>query len=591
MRSCLTLLLVALQGFGVACSGEVVQRIANNLPRMTMRIRASDTESVETWRANFREIAAHPGCCDEIWFSTGCGAPTLKWHRANAAVLAEAIRDCREKGIVPSLQFQATLGHGDKFGTPGMFTMKKWTGWTGWSGIETKYCSCPRQSAFLAYLREVSRIYAPLGFAGLWVDDDLRIAHHQPSDSYGRRIGCWCATCLRAFNDETGAKWTREDLAVAVQKDDVLAASWRKFSIGGLLLVAHAVGEEFVRTAPGTMLALQHACDEESVDQVLAILKEFHAISGRFVGFRPGWGAYYDDNPNEVVLKSLRAGCFRNRIGDPGWIRIWTPEIESWPRTYYSRSPQGVLVEALTALMYGMNSVSFFISNGAMEDPALYGRTHWKALAVAAPVLQGYARAIERCKPVGFTMTGAAQIGIRRAAIPVLSGVGRSFGELTKDECALNVNMMTTAAVQKLRDDLDRRAGGLPAVVRSPFAGLLQIHVDAENHPMAVAIVNTRITAQGPVRVELRRVREDVGTVVWRALCHTPENLPIERIGDGFFVTIPSVDAWSGGFLDLSEDTEGNLSDSRFKGLSAGASTPCLAVRFPMDEQRAELGE
>lgn len=90
-------------------------------PFLSMRLRANDTESVETWRANFREVVAHPGCCDEIWFSTGCGAPALDWHRKNAAVLAEAVKDCRAKGIAPSLQFQATLGHGDFVGTPELF--------------------------------------------------------------------------------------------------------------------------------------------------------------------------------------------------------------------------------------------------------------------------------------------------------------------------------------------------------------------------------------------------------------------------------------------------------------------------------------
>ena len=531
---------------------DAAPTVRGTAPLLTMRLRANDTETVETWRANFKEIAAHPGCCDEIWFSTGCGAPALDWHRTNAAVLAEAVRDCRAKGIVPSLQFQATLGHGDFVGTPELFRLKTWTGWTGWSGIETKYCNCPRQPAFHAYLREVSRIYAPLGFAGLWVDDDLRIAHHQPSDSYGRRIGCWCATCLGAFNAETGANWTREALAAAVLKDDALCARWRKFSIDGLLLVARAVGEEFVRASPETMLALQHACGEESADQVPAVLEAFRAISGRPVGFRPGGGAYYDDDPNGVVLKSLRAGWFRNRIGDPEWIRVWTPEIESWPRTYYSRSPQGVLVEGFTALMYGMNAVSFFISNGAMEDPALYGRTHWTALAAAAPALRGYARAIAGCRPVGFTMPGKAKIGVRRAAIPVLSGVGRSCGELTQAECALDVNTMTSAAVQQRRDDLDRRAGRLPAVVRSPFLGLMQVHADAGNRPAAVALVNTRISAQGPVRVELRAVPEDVRTVTWQAICRGPETLPVERTAEGAFVSIPEIGAWNAGYLDLS---------------------------------------
>ena len=518
-------------------------------PLLTMRLRSNDTDSTAIWKANFNAIAGHPGCCDEIWFSTGCGAPSLDWHRAHAAVIADAMLDARAAGIVPSLQFQATLGHGDFLGTPEMFSMKTWTGWTGWSGIETKYCNCPRQPAFHAYLREVSKIYAPLGFAGLWIDDDLRIAHHQPSDSYGRHIGCWCRTCLAAFNAETGASWTREKLAKAVETDDTLFARWRKFSVDGLRIVARAIAETFHEFAPDTMMALQHGCEEDRVDQVTAVLKVLHEISGRAVGFRPGGGAYYDDDPNGVILKSISTGWFRNRIGDPGWVKVWTPEIESWPRTYYSRSSQGVLAEGFGALMCGMNSVSFFISNSAMEDPALYGRTFWKSLAEASPVLHGYAKTIDGCTAVGFTMPGAPRIGIRRVAIPVLAGPGRSVGELTNADCERNANRMTSSEVQAFREDLDRRAGGLPALVKSPFVGLMQAHVDTDGNFRCLSLLNLRIAEQGPVLVRLRNVPREWTVAVWNEMRHGPVELVLEKDGKDSFVTIPSIDAWNGGYL------------------------------------------
>ena len=149
--------------------------------------------------------------------------------------------------------------------------------------------------------------------------------------------------------------------------------------------------------------------------------------------------------------------------------------------------------------------------------------------------------------------TATVEIGIRRAAIPVLSGVGRSCGELTRKECELNVNMMTSADVQKLRDGLDRRAGGLLAVVCSPFLGLMQIHTDAEKRPAAVALVNTRISAQGPVRVKLRGLPELVRSVTWRALCAEAAELPVERLPGGAFVSVPEIGAWNAGYLDVSE--------------------------------------
>ena len=522
-------------------------------PLMSMRLRANDTDTVETWKACFRAISENPGCCDEIWFSTGTGAPPLEWHRARAGVLAEAVKDARAAGIVPSLQFQATIGHGDSFGTDEMFAMKRWTGWTDWKGVETRYCSCPRQDAFLKYLRDVSATYAGIGFSALWIDDDLRIGHHKPADSYGRHVGCFCDTCVAAFNAETGGTWTRETLGRAVETDDALHARWRAFSIEGIARVARTVAEAFHSVSPGTMMGLQHSSRVESDDQVGAVLKVLHAVTGRPVGCRPGGGSYYDDNPNAVVLKSINAAALRGRIGDPGYVTVWTPEIESWPRTYYSRSSQGVLAEGFVALMYGFNSVSFFVSNGAMESPSLFGRTMWRPLAEASSVLRGYAVVVDGCVPVGFTMPASGQIGARRMAIPVISGVGRAVGELTKEEAGRNVNTMTSADVQSFRDALDRRAGGLPATVKSPFLGLMQVHVDSDGALRSVALMNLRIAVQGPVRILLRGVPQSWRVAVWNEMRRDPVRLGIERAGGEAHVEIPSVGAWNGGYLSGGE--------------------------------------
>ena len=517
-------------------------------PLMSMRLRANDTETKEIWKTNFKAITENPGCCDEIWFSTGIGAPSLDWHRARAEVLAEAVKDAKAAGIVPSLQFQATIGHGDEFGTPEMFAMKTWTGWTDWKGVEDRYCSCPRQDAFLDYLRDVSAIYSRLGFAALWIDDDLRISHHKPAHSYGRRIGCFCEMCVAAFNAETGGTWTREALAEAVAADDGICARWRGFSVRSLTLVARALAEVFASASPDTMLALQHAAWPDSDDQIGEVLKTLHAVTGKPVGCRPGGNSYYDDNPNVVVLKSINAAALRGRIGNPGYVKVWTPEIESWPRTYYSRSSQGVLAEGFAALMYGFNSVSFFVSNGAKESADLYGRAMWKPLAEASDVLRGYARAVDGCEPVGFTMPIENKIGARNMAIPVISGIGRSVGALGKEEIGKNANTMTSADVQKFRDALDARAGGLPAVVKSPFMGLMQVHVDKNGALRSVALMNLRIAEQGPVRILLRGVPPTWKGVVWHEMRREPVRLEFERAGGETYVTIPSVGPWNGGY-------------------------------------------
>lgn len=541
--------LVACVGVLFACAAC---RATESVPLLQMRLRANDTATYEIWKSNLCAFAKHPGCCDEVWFSTGTGVPSIDWHRGRAAVLEQAAADVRKMGIVPSLQFQSTLGHGDRFGSPDTHAAKRWKGWTDWKGVETQYCNCPRQPAFLAYLDEISRIYARVGFSSLWIDDDLRYKNHRPADNDGVHIGCWCETCVGEFNKATNGEWSRDGLGQAVESDPALAARWRAFSVESLCVVAQTIATAFHDVSPSTRMALQHGLGDSEVDPVLAILKSLYETSGKPVGYRPGGGAYYDRDPNAQVLKSFNAGRFRNRLGDPLWVCEWTPEIESWPRTYYSRSGQSVMVEAFTALMYGMNRVSYFVSNSEKEEPELYAQQFWKPLADASPVLRGYARIVGECRAVGCSLPDDIDVPdamLIHSAVPVFAGVGIDMGVCTRDEAITCPWEMTSRDVQALRSRIDARCGGFPAMLASPFYGLMLPHVDGRGKLRAVALVNERIDAQQSVRVVLRNLPEGVSSVVWHELRRPNRRLNISREGGDYVVVIPEIGAWNAGFL------------------------------------------
>jgi len=301
------------------------------------------------------------------------------------------------------------------------------------------------------------------------------------------------------------------------------------------------------------MMGLQHAVSDDNVDEIMAVLAALYESSGHAVGFRGGGGAYNDDAPDRVLLKSLATGGFRKRLGNPEIVKTWVPEIESHPRTYYSISTQGVLVQAFSGLMYGLNGVSYFISNPAMESPELYGETYLKTLAAASPCLKGYAEAIRGCEPIGFAVPSPKEVGILRAAIPAFMGPGRSVGTLTEQELKMTLKNMTSRDVQDFRDRLDRRAGGLPAVVCSPFAGLLQIHVDVAGRLRTLALLNARIAAQGPVRIRLADVPVTATCAVWNEMGRSPVPLPVERAEKAAFVTVPQIAAWNGGYVSFEQ--------------------------------------
>ncbi|MGN0853293.1 MAG: hypothetical protein ACI4Q3_07945 [Kiritimatiellia bacterium] len=514
-------------------------------PVMSLRLRGPHTATREQWEKTRQAIAANPGCCDEVWFSTGIGVPPLDWHREQVARLLRAAGDLRPLGIVPSLQFQATLGHSDALSSCEDCSGKTWTGWTGSTGVEDRFCNCPRQPAFLAYIREMARIYARLRPERVWIDDDLRIDNHAPATVRSQH-GCWCATCVAAFNAQTGGNWTRATLAAATLKDADRRAQWQAFSIRAIADVARAIADEFRVHSPETRMALQHAFGEHAVASVKALRDALHAASGRPVGLRPGGGFYYDVNPADQIVKAFATARSR-KVLDAPCVDVWCPEVESWPRAYGSRSGQSALVESFMSIAYGCNATSLLLLDTRYEKDELYARTILKPLADAAPVLKGYVRANEGTVPAGYAADGLSAAKLYRWAlcgIPVLPGWGRNLGDLSADALKLDVCLAGSQTVQEAR-----AAHPAPAVLESPFVGLMVPRLTPAGALKTVALLNTRIDAQGPVVIRFRggaakRAR-------WHELRRPVAVLDIRAEGADQLVTIPEIGPWNAGYLDF----------------------------------------
>lgn len=525
-------------------------------PVISMRLRMLHTATEEQWQKTFAALKENPGCCDEVWFSTGIGLPPLQHHRDHARRLAVYAAQLRKLGITPSLQIQATLGHGDELSALEDCSAKNWTGWTGSTGVEDKYCSCPRQSAFLSYICEMAGIYASFQPGSVWIDDDLRIEHHRPATD-NSRAGCWCKTCIAAFNSKTAGNWTRETLNAAMAGDAGLEAEWCAFSIEAIAAIAKAIAAEVHARSPETMMALQNCFDFRNFDKTRAIVTAMHEATGSKVGLRPGGGAYYDINPNDQVIKSLTAVNFRAKLGNMPEVGVWCPEVESWPRAYCSRSAQSAIIESFVALAYGFNSTSLFILDTRNESDELYSRTLLRPIADAAPVLKGLTAQNKGAVAAGFVAQGVNVPQMYRFAlsgVPMLIGPGRSCGELKGKELSFDICQTGSKDIQALRDELDKRAGGLPAVLESPFVGLMLPYVGENDGALrSVALLNTRIDMQGPIVLRLRDLAPGA-KAVWHELRRPSMPIEIERTGDISRVTIPAIGAWNGGYLAIYAD-------------------------------------
>ena len=524
---------------------------ANDRPVMMLRLRPTNTDTDEAWADTYRIIKENPGCCDEVWFSTGMGFLPQQWHLDKVARMSEAFAQLRKIGIASSLQFQMTIGHGDKFGygNEQMYAGKTWRGWTGSQGVEAKFQSCPRNPDFLDYIRMVSRTYASLKPTYIWVDDDLRYDNHKPA-TLDSHIGCWCDDCLAAFNARTSSEWTRESLSKALDNHASVEKVWHDWCVESLCNIAGIISEEVHKVSPETKMAFQGKKEDFVVHHVSEILSVMHEKTGLPVGYRPGTGPRYDiDGPDGQIVKSMQSSRFIQLIGDPDYIDVWCPEIETWPRVYGSRTGQGVLIEGFTALAYGLNSVSMFFMAADMEPADLYSRSLLRPISEGADVLRRYAYANEGTSVAGYSSDASCDklYGFARTAVPVLPGPGVSLGSIPEDAMAqVDIPKQLSADIQKVRDGYQSLA-----MCCSPFVGLLIPRVSQDGSLKTVGLVNTRIDSQEGIRIRLSGLPQNVKSVVWHEMKKKPVKLRIER-ADGFcYVVIPEISAWNAGFLEF----------------------------------------
>ena len=522
-------------------------------PLMLMRLRAPHTADDAQWAKTFKALADNRGACDEVWFSTGVGFPEMDWHREHVKRLSRYASELRGVGIVPSLQFQATIGHGDEATEMERFEGKTWSGFTGSGGVESKRCNCPRQGAFLDYMRGTARLYASFRPAWVWIDDDLRINNHSPA-SAGKDIGCWCPTCLAAFNAETDGKWTRETLAAAIAEDATLYDAWERFSFAGIAEVARTIAEAVHGVSPETRLGLQHCWWRN--DSQLAVFNAMHEATGLPVGSRPGGGMYYDQDPNQQPMKAVLEALQMKMLGAPEWIGCWCPEVETWPRAFASRTIQGILVESLTSLAYGMNSLSFLIVDTRSETDEWYAKNLLAPLAAERGVLEGYRDWNRDTVPAGISDGSGASADklyyYALTGVPVVPGAGKSYGSILPDDLRIDISSQTSRNLCELRRQADGRAGGrLPVIVRDPSVGLVVPRLTKDGRLKSVMMLNARIDVQKPTTLLLRGVASEAKEATWQAFRNPPVTLPLRREDGETLVTLPEISAWNAGWLAL----------------------------------------
>ncbi len=354
-----------------AASAAFAATPAPERPRMIIRFSPGE-ENPDVWSRMLPQLEKYRASCDEVWFSNGISMVSLDTHRKRSELMAKAAQELRKIGIIPSLQIQATVGHGDNVLLDN--SALTWGTYVGKNGVVCKTNNCPRQKAFHKYLYEMAKIYAAWHPGSVWIDDDLRLDNHAPAVEYG---GCYCKDCLAEFSKQEKHDYTREELVSACEKDAALYARWIKFGEESLAMVAAAIAKGFKEISPETRLGLQHCKTPERI----AVLKTLAETSGKRSASRPGGSTYTDRDPFQILLKGDKIAY--QVYNQPGYELLdqIAPEIEDFPRVFNSKTERGHQLEALFYLTMGGDSLSYYSITPNLETPEFYGEHILRPLA------------------------------------------------------------------------------------------------------------------------------------------------------------------------------------------------------------------
>jgi hypothetical protein len=413
--------------YAAACACAVLACAAGeSVPFSAVRLRKPQTDSQETWSRTFAQFAKHRAAVDDVWFSSGICFPKMDEHRAAAGRLAKAADQLRSVGIRPSLQVQATIGHGDSFTRYADNSGMIWQGYVSANGAVARGCNCFRAPAFLAYMKEMSALYAAaMRPYSVWIDDDIRVRSHG-----GPGWGCHCEYCLGEFAKKEGRRRTRVQLVAEMEKDAALAARWRAFAFEGEAALARTIAEAVHAASPETRMCQQQPgmCYPEH----RSLYEAAHAATGLPVGMRPGAGAYFDHDPRDQIEKAYYLALQIDIIGRPPFIDRICPEIETCPRSFSCRTGQGVLLEALENLSQGMNSISALMIDAGFETPERYGDELLAPLARNSAMMKRYVAHNGDAARCGYGFTGTPPTALLTASLPLRPLVDGARSDLAR---------------------------------------------------------------------------------------------------------------------------------------------------------------
>ena len=540
-----------------------------------------NTAEPKFWPQMREALAKNAKAYDEVWFSTGITFPKMEWHERYAEYCKAAAADLRRIGIEPSVELQTVIGHTDYDVETGDHSGKNWLQtMVSCEGKAAKHIACPRDANVRAYFTRVVELHAVYRPAYFWVDDDCSYRNRAPISKPSLQLpGCFCDNCLRGFREAEGRDWERSELAAAIRRDPEVRRRWDLYAGEGYAGLMQTLGEAIHRISPETRMGYQFGGNLNPV-----------IPQGMFRGtrhparLRPGASAYWDTDPLEQLDKAYELQRILGPVHGAEWLGGICPEIETCPRTFASRTPQGIILEAFENLALGCDFISMFAADYGRVNEKIdfYADRLFPRIAAAHDFLKAYRDLNVGTVPCGCTVKGDRPLRlVANRGVPVIGAWGKSLGELISPSTikirplalengsdgiagdpeavrrAREVRAMQTASAWGLQDfarRVDESTGGkLPILMDEASFAFVMPRVKDDLTLVTVAFVNCSVDRQEPMGVRLRGVPADVKLAVWYAQEELPIRLPIVRDGEFARVTLPRLEAWKCGYLSVAE--------------------------------------
>ncbi len=317
-----------------------------------------------------------PGLFAELaFFTSNVHSPMpLDRLREVADKLAPVLTRFRAEGWRVGINHLTTIGHHEENLEDAVDPALRRQ--VGFDGQVCRGALCPADPEVLEYVRDSYRVLTAAGPDFLWIDDDVRLNQHMPSEKF-----CVCDGCLRDLSGRLGETLSRESfLAVFHSDDDEKRQTIRdvffrrnREVIGNLLAEIELAVHE---TNPAVELGFMSTQDFWAGFGFADWAAALRGKTKLPVRWRPGEGFYSDRVPQDMLDKVNSVG--RQVAPLPPYVSSIQTEVENFP---YGPLDKSVRFNALEMTAYLFAGCTGNAWNVLGTDPVAVHRPRIEELA------------------------------------------------------------------------------------------------------------------------------------------------------------------------------------------------------------------